>query len=103
MRLHELTDEEWASVAPLLPNKPPGVARVDDRPVINDLCQCSAPREPQAQLRLQSMALPPEKPGRALIQPYQTDARASHTLRPRPDNFLAARKLVAARIQINAY
>jgi transposase len=37
MRRHELTDEEWAIIAPLLPNKPRGVARVDDRRVINGI------------------------------------------------------------------
>ena len=37
MGRHELTDEEWAIIQPLLPNKPRGVARVDDRPVINGI------------------------------------------------------------------
>ncbi|GAB3644544.1 hypothetical protein GCM10028812_54070 [Ancylobacter sonchi] len=37
MRRHELTDEEWAVIAPLLPNKVRGVARVDDRRVINGI------------------------------------------------------------------
>lgn len=37
MRRHELTDEEWAIIAPLLPNKPRGVARMDDRRVINGI------------------------------------------------------------------
>lgn len=37
MRRHELTDEEWAIIAPLLPNKPRGVARADDRRVINGI------------------------------------------------------------------
>lgn len=37
MRRHELTDEEWAIIAPLLPNKVRGVARVDDRRVINGI------------------------------------------------------------------
>lgn len=37
MRRHELTDEEWAIIAPLLPNKVCGVARVDDRRVINGI------------------------------------------------------------------
>jgi transposase len=27
---YELTDYEWAAVKPMLPNKPRGVARVDD-------------------------------------------------------------------------
>ncbi len=37
MRRHELSDEEWAIIAPLLPNKVRGVARVDDRRVINGI------------------------------------------------------------------
>ena len=37
MRRHELTDEEWAVIQPLLPNKPRGVPRVDDRRVLNGI------------------------------------------------------------------
>ena len=37
MRRHELTDEEWAIIEPLLPNKPRGVPRVDDRRVLNGI------------------------------------------------------------------
>jgi hypothetical protein len=33
----ELTDFEWSVIAPLLPNKPRGVARVDDRKVLNGI------------------------------------------------------------------
>lgn len=36
-RRYELTDREWAIIAPLLPNKPRGVARVDDRRVLNGI------------------------------------------------------------------
>jgi len=31
----DLTDTEWSIIAPLLPNKPRGVPRVDDRRVLN--------------------------------------------------------------------
>jgi len=31
MRRHELSDEEWAIIAPLLPNNSRGIERVDDR------------------------------------------------------------------------
>ena len=34
---HDLSDEEWGLIAPLLPNKPRGVARVDDRRVISGI------------------------------------------------------------------
>ena len=37
MRRHELSDEEWAVIQPLLPNKPRGVPRVDNRRVLNAL------------------------------------------------------------------
>lgn len=36
-RRYELTDHEWTILSPLLPNKPPGVARVDDRRVLNGI------------------------------------------------------------------
>ena len=34
---HDLSDPEWAIIAPLLPNKPRGVARVDDRRAIDGI------------------------------------------------------------------
>ena len=37
MRRHELSDEEWAIIQPLLPQKSRGVPRVDDRRVINGI------------------------------------------------------------------
>lgn len=36
-RRYELTDREWAIIEPLLSNKPRGVARVDDRRVLNGI------------------------------------------------------------------
>lgn len=36
-RRYELSDFEWSIIAPLLPNKPRGVARVDDRRVLNGI------------------------------------------------------------------
>jgi transposase len=36
-RRYELSDFEWSVIEPLLPNKPRGVPRVDDRKVLNDL------------------------------------------------------------------
>lgn len=36
-RRYELTDREWAIIGPLLPNKPRGVPRVDDRRVLNGI------------------------------------------------------------------
>jgi transposase len=37
MGRYDLTDFEWRVIKPLLPNKPRGVARVDDRRVLNDI------------------------------------------------------------------
>jgi len=37
MRRHELTDEEWEIIEPLLPQNSRGVPRVDDRRVINGI------------------------------------------------------------------
>ena len=37
MGLYDLTDFEWRVIKPLLPNKPRGVARVDDRKVLNGI------------------------------------------------------------------
>jgi transposase len=36
-RRYELTDHEWSIISPLLPNKPRGVPRVDDRRVLNGI------------------------------------------------------------------
>ena len=37
MQGYELTAFEWDVIAPLLPNKPRGVPRVDDRRVLNGI------------------------------------------------------------------
>jgi len=37
MRGYELSDFEWSVIAPLPPNKPRGVPRVDDRRVLNGI------------------------------------------------------------------
>ncbi len=37
MARFDLTDFEWAVIEPLLPNKPRGVPRVDDRRVLNGI------------------------------------------------------------------
>ena len=34
---YELTDPEWTAIKPMLPNKPRGVPRVDDRRVLNGI------------------------------------------------------------------
>ena len=37
MNRYDLTDFEWNVIEPLLPNKPRGVPRVDDRRVLNGI------------------------------------------------------------------
>jgi hypothetical protein len=37
IKRYELTDEEWAAIKPMLPNKPGGVPRVIDRRVLNGI------------------------------------------------------------------
>jgi transposase len=34
---YELTDHEWIAIKPMLPNKPRGVPRVNDRRVLNGI------------------------------------------------------------------
>jgi transposase len=34
---YELSDYEWTAIKPMLPNKPRGVQRVDDRRVLNGI------------------------------------------------------------------
>jgi transposase len=36
---HELTDDDWAAMKPMLPNKPRGVPGVNDRRVLNGIFQ----------------------------------------------------------------
>lgn len=71
MQGYELTDFEWRVMAPLLPTKPRGVPRVDDRRVLNI-----------------SMALTRKKPPGSLYGPL---ARRSDDQDPRACTRLAAR------------
>ena len=34
---YELSDDEWNAIKPMLPNKPRGISRVDNRRVINGI------------------------------------------------------------------
>jgi transposase len=34
---HELTDHQWVAIKPMLPNKPRGIPRVNDRRVLNGI------------------------------------------------------------------
>jgi transposase len=37
---YELTDNEWTAIRPMLPNKPRGVPRVNDRRVLTETRSC---------------------------------------------------------------
>ena len=43
---YELTDHEWAAIKPMLPNKPRGVPRVNDRRVLNGIFRVLRPGTP---------------------------------------------------------
>ncbi len=43
MSRYDLTDFEWRVIEPLLPNKPRGVPRVDDRRVLNGIFRVLGP------------------------------------------------------------
>lgn len=49
-RRYELTDREWSILSPLLPNKPRGVPRVDDRRVLNGILWCFRTGSPWAEI-----------------------------------------------------
>jgi transposase len=40
---YELADYEWAAIKPMLPNRPRGVARVNDHRVLNGTLWCCDP------------------------------------------------------------
>jgi transposase len=58
MSRYDLTDFEWRVIEPLLPNKPRGVPRVDDRRVLNGIFWVLRSGAPWRDL--------PERYGRAL-------------------------------------
>ena len=57
MARYDLTDFEWSVIEPLLPQKPCGVPRVDDRRVLNGIFWVLRSRAPWPDLPLQH-ALP---------------------------------------------
>jgi transposase len=56
---YELSDYEWCVIKPMLPNKPLGIPRVDDRRVLNGIFWV---------LRSEAPSLPSAKLGRAVLQ-----------------------------------
>ena len=37
---YQLSDHEWSVIRPMLPNKPRGIPRVDDRRILNGIFGC---------------------------------------------------------------
>ncbi|MGY4573358.1 hypothetical protein ACVWY5_006428 [Bradyrhizobium sp. USDA 3256] len=61
---YELSDEEWTAIRPMLPNKPRGVPRANDRRVLNGIFWCYDPgrhgsiyQTPLAHIPLATIAL----------------------------------------------
>ena len=59
MARYDLSEVEWRLIAPLLPNKPRGVARVDDRRIINASSIFCAPARPGVICRIAMVPTPP--------------------------------------------
>jgi len=62
-RRYELTDHEWSILSPLLPNKPRGVPRVDDRRVLNGILWRFRTGSPRAEI--------PDRSADHLLQPLR--------------------------------
>ena len=69
---YELTDHEWAAIKPMLPNKPHGVARVNDRRVLNGIFWVLRSGAPWRDVPEPSVRTPP-----ATIASFAGDGRAS--------------------------
>ncbi|SEB86117.1 Putative transposase of IS4/5 family [Bradyrhizobium erythrophlei] len=63
MSRYDLTDFEWRVITPLLPNKPRGVPRVDDRRVLNGIFWCFDREHHDATYRNAMDRVPPRSRG----------------------------------------
>ena len=75
MSRYNLIDFERRVIKPLLPNKPRGVRRVDDRRVLDDIfrvLRSGALAKPALEALLQQTPLPRAQPDRALLLQAQT-------------------------------
>jgi transposase len=63
---YELSDEEWTAIKPMLPNKPLGVPRVNDRRVLNGIfwvLRSGAPVQPDRPKAITIAGKPPPTTG----------------------------------------
>ena len=69
---YELTDNEWTAIRPMLPNKPRGVPRVNDRRVLNGIFWVLRSGAPWRDLPDDFVRIPP-----ATTASFAGDERAS--------------------------
>ena len=123
MSRYDLTDFEWRVIEPLLPNKPRGVPRVDDRRVLNGILWVLRTGAPWRDLIEQRDAVPiiPEREGaktrHAFSKPlYRLRKRIERAFNKLKQfrriatryeklaaNFLAMIKLATVRIWLRSY
>ena len=123
MSRYDLTDFEWRVIEPLLPNKPRGVPRVDDRRVLNGILWVLRTGAPWRDLIEQRDAVPiiPEREGaktrhafsKPLYRLRNRIGRAFNKLKQfrriatryekLAANFLAMIKLATVRIWVRSY
>ena len=84
MSRYDLTDFEWRVIEPLLPNKPRGVPRVDDRRVLNGIFWVLRSGAPWRDL--------PERYGPRTTRYYKL-----------AENFLAMAQLASMPLWLRAY
>jgi hypothetical protein len=56
---YELSDHEWTAIKPMLPNKPRGMPRANDRRVLNGISGCCGPEHHGATCPMTSAHTPP--------------------------------------------
>ena len=71
---YELSDYEWTAIKPMLPNKPRGVRRVNDRRVLNGIFWVSVPVHHGATCQRPMVPAPP-----VTIASFVSGGRASGT------------------------
>jgi transposase len=102
-----------ALIEPLLPNKPRGVARVDDRRVVNGISrpdcalECPAPHSELFQAhhsaQRRSRHLSTTQPDRAILLQAQTVSPSLPRFDKLARNFLAAVLIASTRLWLRAY
>src|SRR5437879_8529918 len=99
---YELSDYEWSVITPMLPNKPRGIPRVDDRRVLNGIFWVLRSGAPWRDLPETYLYL-----ARNLIERFFNKIKQCRRVATRYDklaaNYLAFIKLASIRIWLRAY